>query len=81
MKPAPEMPVAPESDFGIIMAPVNGRGTWAALKELRTALRKLRPDGSARVIFIDALDGDGKAVNLREPGVAAIVLGYSVQPD
>lgn len=67
---------ATEPEFGILMAPVNGRGTWAALKELRATLRNLLPGGSARVVFVDALDGEGKAVELHDPGVAALVLGY-----
>jgi len=71
-----EDPDATEPEFGILMAPVNGRGTWAALKELRATLRNLRSGGSVRVLFVDALDGDGKAVELHDPGVAALVLGY-----
>ncbi|MGH9197246.1 MAG: hypothetical protein ACRD1T_16095 [Acidimicrobiia bacterium] len=72
----PTMPIDPEADFGVLMAPVNGRGTWAALKELRAALRSLRPGRSGKVLFVDALDGEGKAVALHDPGVAALVLGY-----
>lgn len=81
MKPAHEMPVDPDSDFGIVMAPVDGKGTWAAVKELRAALRKLRPDRSAHVVFIDALDGDGRPVSLPDPGVAVLVVGYSLTPE
>ncbi len=65
-------------EFGILMAPVNGRGTWAALKELRAGLRNLRPHGSAKVLFVDALNDQGKAVSLQDPGVVALVLGYSL---
>jgi hypothetical protein len=67
-----------EKDFGILMAPVNGKGTWGALQELRAALRDLRAQGSARVLFIDALDDGGKAVDLRDRRVAALVLGYTI---
>lgn len=80
MQAMSEVPEAPEPEFGIVMAPVNGKGTWAALKELRAALRNLRPDGSAHVLFVDALDGEGKAVSLQDPGVAALVLGYRLSP-
>ncbi len=73
-EPEPEGP-----QFGILMAPVNGRGTWAALKELRAALRALRPAGSPQVLFVDALDKDGKAVAVQDAGVAALVLGYSLK--
>lgn len=79
MEARSELPEAPEPEFGIVMAPVNGKGTWAALKELRAALRDLRPDGSAQVVFVDALDGEGKAVSLHDPGVAALVLGYTLR--
>lgn len=65
-----------EAEFGVLMAPVNGKGTWAALKELRASLRKLGSNGSARVIFVDALDGKGKAVELHDSAAVAIVLGY-----
>lgn len=78
---AEEPSEAEESEFGILMAPVNGRGTWAALKELRAALRKLRPEATPKVIFVDALDEDGKAVDVQDPGVAALVLGYRITPD
>lgn len=67
-----------EDDFGILMAPVNGKGTWGALKELRAALRDLRPRGSAHVLFIDALDDGGKAVDLHDRRVAALVVGYRI---
>ena len=70
----------PDIDFGIVRAPVNGKGTWGALKRLRAALREVSPDGSTEVIFIDALDGEGRAVSLHDPHVAAIVLGYRVRP-
>jgi hypothetical protein len=76
MKPANEKSEAPEVDFGILTAPVNGKGTWGALKQLRAALRDLRSDGTAQVIFVDALDADGRAVSIEDSGVAALVLGY-----
>ncbi|MGH2712275.1 MAG: hypothetical protein ACRDH9_13885 [Actinomycetota bacterium] len=79
MQATAELPEGPEPEFGILMAPVNGRGTWAALKELRAALRALRPDGSPQVLFVDALDDQGRAVNLQDPGAAALVLGYSLK--
>lgn len=67
-----------DTDFGILTAPVNGKGTWGALKALRASLRDL---GSAtEVIFIDALDGEGRAVSLHDPRVAALVLGYKLSP-
>ena len=80
MKPELENAHAPEVDFGILTAPVNGKGTWGALKKLRSALRDLRADGTAQVIFVDALDGEGRAVSLHDPHVAAIVLGYRFRP-
>jgi len=78
MAELPEDPEATEPEFGILMAPVNGRGTWAALKELRAALRGLGRNGSAKVLFVDALDGEGKAVSLQDPAAAALVLGYTL---
>ncbi len=69
-----------QADFGIVTAPVNGKGTWGALKKLRAALRDLRTDGTAQVIFVDALDGDGRAVSMHDPHVAALVLGYRLRP-
>ena len=68
-----------ETDFGIVTAPVNGKGTWGALKALRASLRELRLDGSTEVIFIDALDGEGRAIALHDPNVVALVLGYRVR--
>lgn len=73
-------PEAGEREFGILMAPVDARGTWAALKELRAALRALRPEGAANLLFIDALGKDGKACNLQDPNVTALVIGYSLKP-
>jgi hypothetical protein len=67
-----------EPGFGILMAPVNGKGTWSALKELRKGLSDLRPQGSPKVLFVDALDGEGKAVSLQDSGVVALVLGYTL---
>jgi hypothetical protein len=81
MQAMAELPEGPEPEFGILMAPVNGRGTWAALKELRAALRDLGPNGSAKVLFVDALDDRGRAVSLQDAGAAALVLGYSLYPD
>lgn len=69
-----------EPEFGVLMAPVDGQGTWAVLKDLREKLRALRSDGSPQVIFIDALDGEGRAVGARDPAVAALVLGYRLDP-
>ena len=71
---------SPDTDFGIMTAPVNGKGTWGALKALRASLRALGPGVSTEVIFVDALDGDGRAVPLHDPGVAALVLGYRMRP-
>jgi hypothetical protein len=80
MKPELENADTPEVDFGILTAPVNGKGTWEALKKLRAALRDARVDATAQVIFVDALDGEGRAVSLHDPHVAALVLGYRLRP-
>ena len=69
-----------EPNLGILMASVDESGTWAALKQLRAGLRRLRKGGALKVLFIDALDRDGKVVGIQDPGVAALVLGYSASP-
>jgi hypothetical protein len=68
----------PEQGFGILMASVNGKGTWATLKELRKGLSTLRPQGSPKVLFVDALNEEGRVVSPQDPGVVALVLGYTL---
>ena len=67
-------------EFGVLMAPVGGEGTWAALKELRAGLRDLRAQGTPKVLFIDALDEGGKVVAPHDSGAVAVVLGYTLSP-
>lgn len=80
IQPVPKTPEDPESDFGILILPVDGRGTWAAFKGLRGALRDLGLDASTRVLFVKALDDEGRAVGVQDPRGAALVVGYALRP-
>lgn len=62
---------------GILVAPLTGRGTWGALRDLHETMADLRRDGLApELTFVYALSHDGQIVPGRHPDTAVFVLGY-----
>ena len=62
---------------GMLLAPVAGRGTWGALRDLHETMAGLRRDGLApELTFVYAIAGDGRIVPGRHPDAAVFVLGY-----
>ena len=64
---------------GVLFAPVNGGGVWGALRDARGRLRGLRGEGVPRVVFVQAVDGDARAVTLLDPSAAALMVGYRLE--
>ena len=64
---------------GVVFISVNGRGVWGALRDARKKLRELRVESTPRMVFVQAMDGDGRAVTLLDPRVAALMVGYRLE--
>lgn len=62
---------------GVLVAPVDERGMWHALSELREAMRGLSQRGRARTSFLATVDDEGRLV----PGhlATALVMGYRIE--
>ncbi len=64
---------------GVLFTPVNGQGIWGALREARDRLRRLRVEGDPRMVFVQAVDADARAVTLLDPDAAALMIGYRLE--
>lgn len=78
-KPSPSVAAATTIDRsvdGLILAPIE-RSPWAALRELRRAMRELQRIGQdPRLAYVLALSPGGKIVPGRAPEAVLFVLAY-----
>jgi hypothetical protein len=71
------VPTAVQTEEGLLLSPIGPRGRWAALRDLRSAMHRLRQAGGDPVLhYVVALSKDGRIVSGRSPEVALFALGY-----
>lgn len=58
---------------GVLVAPVERGGVWAALRSLRAGMRKV---GGGRAEFLTPISHDGRILDLGQGRPAVLVLGY-----
>jgi hypothetical protein len=62
---------------GLLMASLERRGRWSALRDLRAGMAELRQAGEdPSLSFVMAVSRDGRLVGGRDPDVALFILGY-----
>ncbi|MDQ3991322.1 MAG: hypothetical protein M3245_03300 [Actinomycetota bacterium] len=75
----PKTTICTEDDTttdGLLAAPVESDGIWAAFQALRSGVRVATRGRCARATFVTALDGDGNVVRGREGVAKVLLLGY-----
>lgn len=64
---------------GVVFAAVDGHGVWGALRDARGKLRTLGSKGAPRMVFVRAIDDDGRGVALLDPSASALIVGYQLE--
>jgi len=66
---------------GLLLAPIGDGGTWAAIRALRSGMRRVTGGTAPRAAFLTAISGEGRVVTQDDPRASVLVLGYRTDED